>query len=460
MEKPFKNLLVLFIVLGFLWVTIIPPFQVPDEQAHLRYVQFIAENLRIPNRSDIYDSNFLEDSPSIEKEIEVNQSNRVFHNWNYHFDFEKQSSTDVDSFNAAHVFNHPPAYYIIGAIFYAMFSGFGMMTVLFILRIVGVALSVASFIYSERASRFLTKNKYVRLAIVTVANFWPMYMFISSGVNNDVLLFTSSMASIYYVLKAFNRKELVLIDYVAASLWCVLGILSKAQFLIFVPIICFVFGIRIIKKFRWKEFVVFAVPMVIPLAYFIRNVILFKSLYPNPAGNTGIVRDNFVEYVDNCRNLPFFRYVEAAVFPRYKIVFQNFVGNFGWLDTLLPKYVYAIAAVVCIIAVLRFIYKTVRDFRSRKKDKNVIILVSLVVAFEAFLSYMFLRVFYTTCYTSFPTQGRYYFPILFPIAAILVVGLTSIVPTKFVKAICRILVCGMFLFNFFCVVLILTRYYL
>lgn len=460
-RKPYVVSGGLILLINAVWMLVIPPFQSPDEQAHLRYIQFIAEEKRVPVADEIKNNVFLESSPAIEALIENEQAHKIFHNRNYHYDFEDSKKSDIEGFNAAHLFNHPPFYYILGAILYTVFSSLGIKTILYVIRFSNLIFVGLNFVYGYLFARSVSKNKYLQLSLPMILCLWPMFMFVNSGINSDVSLFTSYIATFYYLLVFTQKKEVSASTHFAASLWIAIGLLSKAQYFMIAPFILGVIALRLLKNFNKKRFLLYVSPLVLPLLYFLHNILTFGHLFPNAGGPTGIVRDNIFKVVATCESMPITHYIGELVYPRYLIVYKGFIGNFGWLDTQFPKFVYVGFAV---IVILSFLGLGIWLINGRKHVGTLLrkfgMLLAPVVALEIFYIFLFLDSYTKKCYTGFPTQGRYYFPLLLPVISVLIIGLKNVVPKQFRNMFLKGSVVFILFFNMFALAMLLQRYYL
>ncbi|MBU0976387.1 DUF2142 domain-containing protein [Patescibacteria group bacterium] len=448
----------LLVSLSLLWIFVIPPFQTPDEQAHLRYIQFIAENKRLPNEEDISNNEILESSETIENLIEQTQADRIFHNRTYHFDFENPEPTSIDGFNSAHIYNHPPLYYIWGAAIYLVFSTLGILKVLYLIRISNLVFVVFNFLYTYKTASFFSRNNWFKSVAAFLISFWPALMFGNAGINSDVLLFTSFFAVTYYLIKIFKSPGLRQSDLVKLSLWSAAGLLSKAQFLVFFPIVLQVVIWKLRTNISFKKIAAFAAPLILPLIYFVRNTFEFGGLFPDPSGNTGIVRDNYFRSESSCTGLSLFTYLRTLIYPRYALIFKGFVGNFGWLDTQLPKIIYILAGLVLLVGATAAVYWLAVSIKKKNFKIEHALLFAPVINLELFYIYLFLKGYVYRCYENFPTQGRYYFPMLLSFVLLLLLGFRSILPGRFRGIFYKGIIIAVLLFNSFCLAMIIERY--
>ncbi len=457
--KPMR-LLIAFVLFSILWTFIVPPLQTPDEQAHLRYTQFIVEQHRIPNSSDIKDKDLIEDSESIESFIEETQADRIFHNRSYHFDFWSKDKTDIDGINASHLFNHPPLYYIWGSVIYTLFSDLGLKGIMYSIRISNILFSLVIFIYSYRSALILFRNKWVQYFLVAAVNLWPMFMFIKAGINNDILVVCAFTATVYSLLKFIKAKNLNKMDYLVLSFWVFVGCLSKAQYITIIPIVVLVVFLHLKKSFDFRNILAFIIPIIPVIVYFVWNYMEFGGVFPNPAGKPGIVQDNFFISEGGCWGLSLSHYFRLLFYSRLYSVFMGFVGNFGWLDTLLPKYIYMFFFVFMIVSVMGYVINVVLDLKSKTSKKEDLLLLSVAISLELFYVFLFLRTYLRSCYDSFPTQGRYYFPLILPLFLIVCLGLKRLLPKKVFILLCKTGIVAILFFNVFCISVLLQRYYL
>lgn len=451
-----------FLLVSIAWVLIVPPFQVTDEQAHLRYTEYIAQNKKLPTQEEIQNTETLSYSPKIELYIEEMQADRIFHNINYHFDFSNPQKTEIDGFNSAHLFNHPPLYYIWGALLYLLFIPKGIGVVLYAIRFSNLLFSSLSFLFAYKSSKLLSKSKWFRIALTVGVSFWPMFMLQSSGVNNDVLLFTTSNAAIYYLLKVIDKKAKES-DFLKLGLWMLLGTLTKANFIIFWPfyLLVLTFKFRSHKShLNKRRIIIKSILLLIPVIIFtLRNFIEFDYIYPKGSGSTGIVLDNKYSSSTHGRGLGLITYLRVLIVPRLVMVYKRFIASFGWLTILGPRWIYEMLLIPLFFVVIGFAKWFIKMISNKFKPQELLML-GLGFVMELIMTTQFLRAFLGNQYQGFPTQGRYYFPVILPIFTLGIWSLKHLIPKRFTKFLYWGLFSFVMIFNSFSLVLLIHKYYL
>jgi hypothetical protein len=285
-------------------------------------------------------------------------------------------------------------------------------------------------------------------------------MFGNSGINSDVFLFTSFFAALYYLLKIYKSNELKSDDLLKISMWSVVGILTKAQFLAFFPIVLVLVLWKIRKNFSIDKMSSFFAPLIIPVLYFARNLLGLGSLFPDPSGKTGIITDNYFSSEATCRGLSILSYLKALLYPRYVLIFKGFAGNFGWLDTQLPRAVYLFLSFVFLLSIVFFLYWFVFGLKRKTLRTVHFLLLTPVIPLELFYIYLYFNGYISRCYENFPTQGRYYFPMLLSFVLMGLLGLKSVIPVKFKDVFYKLIILFAVFFNVFCLAMLTQRYYL
>jgi len=142
----------LLLRIALAWQT--PAYQAPDEEAHVRYVRYLAERHAFP--------------------VQTSHVNAPTHDWEYY---------------------QPPLYYLLLAPIHAAARGGGELMALRVLRLCSVLLWALQLALVWRALRVLgVRDPMVVTTATAVSALLPTYVFISAMVNNDNLLIVLSTA--------------------------------------------------------------------------------------------------------------------------------------------------------------------------------------------------------------------------------------------------------------------------
>ncbi len=454
--------LTIFVFLVFL----IPPFQSPDEPAHLRYIEFITEYKSLPSKYTYKNAELLNQSEEIQKAINETETNIIAKNPNYHNILENEDITSDEQNVLHYVFNHPPLYYIWGALIFWIGGALSIIQKIYLIRFSNIIFVLITFYYSLRFVKNLKISELAKTALVSLVNLWPMYLFVSAGVNNDVLLTTASISTLVIAYEIFTcRKKIKISKYLELALWINVGMLTKAHFAPLLLFVGYVFLDKLLtKKVKIKEIVIFIAGLIPTIIYFVSRFFIYGTLYPTPSlskFSSEVVVDSGYKLVNICENLPILSYVKVLIYPRLGLILQNFVGNFGWLDTRVPLIVVFIFILFCGIGGLGVFKKLLRNLNDKKLiDKNILFILMPIISLEVFFVYLYLKTYIPQCYLYFPVQGRYYFPILLPIMYLIVMGIEYLFPSKWHKYAYSGIIIMIIYYLIYSISLILQRYYL
>jgi hypothetical protein len=194
---PLKWLLGAVALAGIAWVFVVPPWQVPDEDAHFAYVQTVAELGRRPSQ-EVRPS--LEAQKSSEQDRAERASGflRSYQRLEAHPEWAarperawraapERSRDDGGGANAAE--DYLPAYYLYAAVPYLAASGGDVIDRLYAMRLFSVPLLLAFTVSAWLlAGEVLGRDRHAQLLAAAIAGLVPMATFIGSAVTPDALL--------------------------------------------------------------------------------------------------------------------------------------------------------------------------------------------------------------------------------------------------------------------------------
>jgi 4-amino-4-deoxy-L-arabinose transferase-like glycosyltransferase len=221
-----------------LWATVTPPYQVPDEVAHLTYVQHLAEWKDLPGGSRARGSDLTSEevgvaAAAVPFNVEGRptwsaQRLRRFREIEAGLD-RRPGSTPPSAIN------NPPLYYLLAAVPYRLARSADALDVLFAMRLLSAILAAitvaASFMFVRE---LLPGRRWAPTVGALAVAFQPMFGFMSGGVNNDNLLYALAAVFIYLVARALRRGVdpglALALGGVAAA-----GVLTKTSFVGLLP---------------------------------------------------------------------------------------------------------------------------------------------------------------------------------------------------------------------------------
>jgi 4-amino-4-deoxy-L-arabinose transferase-like glycosyltransferase len=384
------------------WSVISPPFQVPDESSHYAYVARLAETGSLPTSetenfppaealalSDLRVGEVVE-RPSIGT-ISSEAGQRKLER-----DLALPEARS-GSPSAGVATSQPPLYYALETVPYGLGSGGTVLERLALMRLLSTLMGGLTALFA-----------YLFLREVLPATPWawtvgglgvalaPLLGVMSGAVNPDALLFAVSAALFYCLARGFRRG---LTPRFAIALGAVLaiGCLTKLTFLSLVPgaiLGLLAIGVRQARTSRRTAYrcvgLALAVGASPALLYTIVNLILGRVSFVAaggfiaPNGSGSIFKELSYIWQLYLPRLPGMRAYFHGFLTTRVYWFDDLVGNYGWVDTRFPSWVYnaalipaGVIAVLCIRALLH----SRAALRSRAIEVLVYIAMSFGVLF-------------------------------------------------------------------------------
>lgn len=378
-------MILLFISEGIFFVFYTPPFEAPDENHHLDYINYFANNLSLPvqnvkeqkvagegHQNPLYYVltgvmvKFLNDGRGIEYKIMKNSNNSMNGGTVYHSSFFLHGKRIFNSRKDKFVF------YLLR--FFSLFCG--AVTLFFIFKTI-----------------MLFATEYILTVLsISFAAFLPQFIFINSVISNDALSITLTSISIYFFFSVAVEKKLFSI--VLALVFMGFAVLTKyysigflflfvGYFLLVIKNTKNIYFRRKYLKYFFEGFLLF---VLITLPLFVRNLMLYSNILGYkvlPSTGHGL-----------------FDLSVKDIFHQFGFLFVSFYGKFGWVNVNLPFVFYLIFAVFSLL-VLTFIL--IHREKLFKEDVNLLSLFGILIIFGEVFFYNILTV---------QMQGRFLFPAL------------------------------------------------
>lgn len=441
-------LLALTFVSGVFWAAVIPLWQIPDEPAHFGYIQDLGERASLlpedkyfpaevhtvfrqtrlaalpfhPETTQPFQSN-SRDGPQEEAIKELPRSLRV-----------ERNTTEE---NAAK--SYPSGYYLPASLVYRLLSSEDVFTIMFGLRIFSAFLTTLTVLFIYLTLKRFFRDEATAKATVLIIALSPMYIYMGMAVNVDVLVGLFFSVYLYLLTRAFTdglspRLNLLLALTAALGLWV------KQTFLLAIP---FYLILLVFLSFRRT---LTPTRSLVPLLIFFATIAIFDGwLYlgdfirtsPDVPGATAIQERSVSGFLKHFQDY----------WPLYRFYgFDSFWGNFGWLDTPLSQRMYDYLRWGSAAAAGGLVIHLIRSVFSRNIDVLALFYVSLSVTFV--FSFLLVSYLSLTNGQGWNLQGRYFFPMIGPIIALLVLGATSFFKARPYKgALLLAVVVGMALFH-------------
>jgi 4-amino-4-deoxy-L-arabinose transferase-like glycosyltransferase len=380
------------------WSLIVPPFEVPDENAHYAYVQEVAERGTLPHHvvpegklSPAEDAILAivfyqvvghTQNPSPFSELQQRTINAV----------ERQRLSTRGSGDALSATNNPPLYYALQAIPYKIVGGtvldrLAAMRVL--AALMGAATVLLVFLF---LAELLPGQRWAWTAGALVAALQPLFGFMSGGVNNDGLLYLTATGVLWAIARAFRRG---LTPETGAWLGAFvgLGLVSKLTLLGFVPGVLLALALLVrrgirsdrAKTLRGAAFAVGLGAAPVALYVVLNRAVWHRGTIPGGVGSLPGAAGhifNFREELSHIWQLflphlwmrPQFTYL-----PLWKTWFKGTVGRFGWLDYEFPIWFFNVALVLAVLILVLAVAELVRRRRAVARRIDELAVYAVVV---------------------------------------------------------------------------------
>lgn len=475
---PLMIIILLLFCKGLIWTVLIPPFQTPDEPVHFAYVQYIAEEHKLP----IYNgSSRTQLSQEMLNFISyVNLSDIAFHP-SYQFslssrEVELLTSEKYDKFlrlssGSTYVSGYPPAYYLIGSIAYDIFYMSPIMFRFYAVRIMSVLISIlAPWATYHITRKIFADSPSLWIAAAVIVGFQPMYSMIGASVNNDVLMDALTPVLLLWLLHVVqkwpnNRTS----SFILGGVILALGLLTKAE-MVYVTGMVLVFLVLRQLLFREsihemtklvKSWVAIIIPIIIMYGAWVIGISL--PYYHSLIGTMG-----YQATLPGSGSL--WSYISQEIlgpsgFNHLFFVFvQSFWADFGWLDTSFSfQSIYNILLFFMIVALLVSAWSAIRPPIHRASNVlyrwgSIVSVLCFIgnIGFLLAVEYMYFKQYHTTM-----LQGRYMLTALAPLAIMFIITIDRI-PKRYVllrRTVPSLVVFSAIALNIASILLEVHRYY-
>ncbi|MEA2363951.1 MAG: hypothetical protein QOD71_3096 [Thermoleophilaceae bacterium] len=469
-------LLAASLVLGCGWALIVPPFQAPDEFAHVAYVQSLA------NRGDL-PGDPARPLQSTEEQVAAGAANAFqtaqqllvkpewsrqrYERWRAEDErLGKHARTDGGGPNAAS--SNPPLYYLwlvpaykatSGGDFFARLSAMRLATVPLLLLTVTATWLLAGTVFGPRRP--------YQLAAASVPALLPMVTFVSGSVNPDPLLYALSAFVLWLGARVILRRGGAA-DVVALCALAGLAVLTKATAYALLPAVAFAVLVGAWRARRGvRRIVVIALAAAATFAVVVAPWFVIARVNDRPASGqlvgAGPASDVNVRELTSyvwqyyLPRLPFqAEYAPLGNYPQaYETWFKKAVGAFGWLEVRWPSTVYAGLFAVWLALVVAAVVALTR--RRRTVDWMLLaFFATAVISLLAGLHWSEYRIAESS--GALLSQGRYLFPLISLPGLVAAAALTT-VPVRHRATALGAFVGGLVVLQMFAIGLVVTRFY-
>lgn len=370
------------------WSFITPVFQVPDEVAHVAYVQSLGETGRPPAQPRAI-------MLSPEEQVAMADAGfgtpfaRTLHAATWSPLQQAQLAADErQAFERRATVSggegepEPPLYYTLESIPYRVASHDSLLDRLTLMRLLSASLAgVTALLCFLFVRECLPGRRWAWTVGGLGVAFTPMLGFVSGGVNPDALLFALSAALFLCIARAWRRGATLRLALVAGALIAA-GMLTKVNFYGLVP--GTLLGLTLAARrttLAWNREVLVRVGATVLLAgtLFGLGIAFQVAVWHRPfAVGRPASPESHVSLLSHfgyvwqvfLPRLPFMA-PTTLTHPGYEQLFRSFVGVFGWMVVWLPGSVYRVASIVLVLTVLlavRTLRRDPRELRWRARE--------------------------------------------------------------------------------------------
>lgn len=466
-----KLLLVAAFFNGLSWIILIPVWQYPDEQAHFAQIQDIAELGKVPTNSFDTSYEIALSEKILGTERDQFGNNKFTYHPEYRLDYSdnyfgpqenlitslpKSARTQLVKNEAT--FN-PPLYYFLGSFFYKLFENNSLFSRIYVVRLMSLIFFLTTIIISFKIGQLIfLKSKTFPLVLASLVAFMPMLVFASTGVLPDSLTNLLFTIVLFLCLKILNQR-LETSSIIMITLTIILGVLTRQQFLITVPMVFLAIFFQIRKDFKNIIKVILGL-ITILFAFFLINSkgteipIISEFRLHEPSNN------NFMMIFDP-KFLDFqiwtLKHMVNEVLPWYW-------GVYKWLSLTVPHINYQIINRIIFIALFGILIRIIKMIIARELTRSDVIFLFMILAsvIYFFIFAIWDYFFFLSHGFSFGIQGRYFFPLIVFYLSILLIGfwqILEIIFKRYAKYVILIISFLMILFNDSSLSYVATSYY-
>ena len=400
-EKTLFALILLgYWIAGALFAIYTPPWQTPDEPAHFNYIRHIAEFGCCPR---------IEPGDWQSDYLALLTTTRF-------------APAHLDQLDAIqYEDHHPPLYYLLASIVFKLSAGD-----LVALRLLSVALGAAVVSLSYVISRhILPSQPQIALGAMALVAFTPQHLSMMASVNNDALAETLVALALLWLIRYLNTEGI--------PVWR-LGFIVGLALLTKITIAFLALVVPLGVWLKWRRSgsatqdlirsltILALIAGLMGSIWWLRNIAVYG--FPDFLGlaaHDAVVADQ-PRTADYIAQLGFTTYVSQMM----GTTFKSFWGQFGWmalpLDGVFDGWIYRGFTLLVITGVAGALLASRPRSAAPQKpalicttsDVSIVLLTILIVVALQFI-------YYNIEFQQW--QGRYLFPALIPIAAILVYGL-------------------------------------
>jgi hypothetical protein len=367
---------------GLAWSLIVPPFEVPDENAHYAYVAQVAERGTLPHPGPpagplspaedatlatirFYEMVGEPHNPAPFSALQQDAIEQVARE-------PLATRGDGDALTAT---NNPPLYYVLEAIPYKLGSSGTVLDRLALMRVLSALMGAVTVLLVYLFLMELLPGRRWAWSVGALAvAFQPLFGFMSGGVNSDNLIYLTAAGTLWGVARMF-RRGLTPASGALIGAFLGAGLVTKFTLLGFLPAAALALALGLwrawpgrragaLRGAAWAVGLI-AVPVLVYLA--LNHLVWKRGSVPAIGGVSSVsptgqhfsfsgelshIWQLFLPPLPGMRR-------QFSYLPLAHTWLKGFVGRFGWLDYTFPGWVYnaalGVMLLVCALAVVELV---------------------------------------------------------------------------------------------------------
>ncbi len=461
--RPVLVVLLIAFANNLAWALITPPFEGPDEYAHVAYAVDLAERGKAPTPTSPGNFTSTENVYALDatRSFSVLGANATRPPWSEGTRrlYDERVTRDRparDNGGGGDITSatHGPIYYLLAAAGY-LIAGGDFFTRMFGMRVASALLGAlaAACVYGT-VRELIPSRRWPAVTAGLLLAFQPMFGFMSGVVNADNGVNCAAAALIFLLVRGMRRGFTPRLA-AAVPVVLVLGVFAKATMLALLPALALALAVALWRRrLRLPGVLAMAAGLAGILvawaivAHVLGRPFLHVPTSPGPGGGAGGTLKQKIEYLWQVFLPPLpgmiDLYTGPGWVPAWTIYVREIWGVFGWASMPLPNRIFeAIFALLVVVAALA-LATVVREraaVRERLPELAVLALAAIGVAVSVHLAFIRTSPFNS----NIGEQGRYLFPAVTS-AIVVMVGACYGLGRRFAPLLATAMVSGMMLF--------------
>jgi 4-amino-4-deoxy-L-arabinose transferase-like glycosyltransferase len=354
------------------WSLIAPPFQDTDEPSHFAYVATLAETGKLPS------SNLESFSPAEETALHDLQQGLVRYSPQNHTISSEAQQLQLEhdlslplsrsSPNAGVAASEPPLYYALETLPYYLGSSGTILDRLALMRLFSaLTAALTAFFAFMFVREVFPRTPWAWTVGGLGVAFAPLLGLMSGAINSDALLYAISTALFYCLARGFRRGFTPKLGAATGAVIAA-GLMTKLNFLGLMPgtilglLILTVRARRVSRRMAYRSLALaIAIAISLPSAYVVFNLLAGRHAYgtlsPGISSSTGkgsILKEISYIWQFYLPRLPGMHDYFPGLSTTIQFWVNGFVGLYGWVDSVFPRWVYKLALIPIAALLLLF----------------------------------------------------------------------------------------------------------